>query len=217
MYYVTGNHEWWSGKFPELESKIRETGAVILRNDSRELSLGNQSIYITGLDDPESSGSGYNEAGYVEEKLHATIPLLPRDSYKLLLSHRPEAFNLYSSYGVDLVFSGHAHGGQFRLPLVGGLYAPDQGYFPKFTAGIYRDGNTAMVVSRGLGNSVIPQRLFNRPEVVQVTLHTTSDTQPDTTSQGDPGKQAWGMHAPGKQASGELASGKQTQGEQTFK
>lgn len=174
VYYVTGNHEWWSGKFPGLESKIRDAGAVILRNDSRELSIGEQSIYVTGLDDPESTGSNYNEAGYIEGRLHATIPLLPRDSFKLLLSHRPEAFYLYSGYGVDLVFSGHAHGGQFRLPFIGGLYAPDQGYFPKFTSGIYKDGDTAMVVSRGLGNSVIPQRLFNRPEIVLVTLHATA-------------------------------------------
>ena len=168
VYYVTGNHEWWSGQFAGLESKIMDAGAVILRNDSRELSIEDQSIYVTGLDDPESTGSNYNEAGYIEGRLHATIPLLPKDSFKLLLSHRPEAFYLYSGYGVDLVFSGHV-----RIPFIGGLYAPDQGYFPKFTSGIYEDGNTEMVVSRGLGNSVIPQRLFNRPEVVLVTLHTT--------------------------------------------
>jgi predicted MPP superfamily phosphohydrolase len=174
VYFVTGNHEWWSKIFPGLESKIREAGAVILRNDSRELSIRNQSIYVTGLDDPESTGSNYNEAGYIEGRLHSTIPLLPKDSFKLLLSHRPEEFYLYSGYGVDLAFCGHAHGGQFRLPFIGGVYAPDQGYFPKLTSGIYKDGNTSMVVSRGLGNSVIPQRLFNRPEVVLVTLRTTA-------------------------------------------
>lgn len=170
VYFVTGNHEWWSGKFVDLERKLKATGAHVLRNGSRELVSGEQKIYITGIDDPTSTTGGYNQIGYMEDKLHETIPLLPQDGFKVLLSHRPEAFNQYSSYGVDLVFSGHAHGGQVRLPFVGGLAAPDQGFFPRYTAGIYRDGNTAMVVSRGLGNSIAPLRLFNRPEVVLVTL-----------------------------------------------
>lgn len=170
VYYVTGNHEWWSGKFAGLENKLKAAGAIVLRNASREITVQGQSIYIIGLDDPESVGNIYNEADYIEKRLHDMMPLLPQKGFKVLMSHRPEAFNQYSSYGVDLVFSGHAHGGQFRLPFVGGLYAPDQGYFPKYTSGVYRDGNTAMVVSRGLGNSVVPMRLFNRPEVVVITL-----------------------------------------------
>jgi predicted MPP superfamily phosphohydrolase len=182
VYYVTGNHEWWSGKFPELEGKIKAAGAAVLQGDARELSLGGERIYIAGIDDPESAGNYEYEASYMEKKLHATIPQMPSDNYRILLSHRPEAFYQYSSYGVDLVFSGHAHGGQFRLPFIGGLYAPDQGYFPKFTSGIYRDGRTSMVVSRGLGNSVIPLRLFNRPEVVLVTLHTSSGDASGSTS-----------------------------------
>lgn len=174
VYYVTGNHEWWSGKFGELEGGIREAGAVILRNETRRITVDGQSIYLAGLDDPESTGSNYDEAGYIEERLHETIPRIPGNSYRILLSHRPELFYYYSGYGVDLAFCGHAHGGQFRLPFLGGLYAPDQGYFPKFTSGIYRDGNSSMVVSRGLGNSIIPQRLFNRPELVLVTLHSAN-------------------------------------------
>ena len=90
--------------------------------------------------------------------------------YTLLLSHRPELFDVYSGCGVDLVLAGHAHGGQFRLPLVGGLIAPNQGLFPRYDAGLYTSGSTSMVVSRGLGNSVIPLRFNNRPEVVLVEL-----------------------------------------------
>ena len=88
-----------------------------------------------------------------------------------MLSHRPELFDLYVDTGVDLVFSGHAHGGQFRIPFVGGLFAPDQGLFPKYDAGRFDHGDTTLIVSRGLGASVIPLRMNNRPELVVVTLH----------------------------------------------
>ena len=92
------------------------------------------------------------------------------DDYCILLSHRPEAFEAYQSEGVDLVLSGHAHGGQFRLPLIGGIIAPNQGWFPKYDAGIYSQQNTTMIVSRGIGNSIIPVRINNRPEIVSVEL-----------------------------------------------
>ncbi|WP_455769208.1 metallophosphoesterase [Marinilactibacillus psychrotolerans] len=96
--------------------------------------------------------------------------LCPHLRFKVLLSHRPELFETYAAHGFDLVFSGHAHGGQFRLPFIGGLIAPNQGLFPEYTAGIYSKKQTRMIVSRGLGNSVIPIRINNRPELVIVTL-----------------------------------------------
>lgn len=87
------------------------------------------------------------------------------------MSHRPELFDSYASAGIDLSLTGHAHGGQFRIPLVGGVFAPSQGFFPKYDAGLYWQGGCAMVVSRGIGQSVIPVRLKNRPEIVLVELH----------------------------------------------
>ena len=92
------------------------------------------------------------------------------DGYTILLYHRPELFDLYVDTEMDLVFSGHAHGGQFRLPFVGGLVAPNQGFFPKYDAGQFTEENTTMIVSRGVGNSIIPIRFNNRPEIVLVTL-----------------------------------------------
>ena len=96
------------------------------------------------------------------------------NDFQILLSHRPELLPLYSEYDFDVVFSGHAHGGQFRLPFVGGLIAPDQGLFPEYTSGKYKLDQTTMIVNRGLGNSVIPVRVFNRPEIVVVTLESVN-------------------------------------------
>ena len=98
--------------------------------------------------------------------------MLEQDTvYSVLLSHRPELFETYVACGVDLILSGHAHGGQIRLPIVGGIIAPDQGLFPKYDAGLFTDGNTNMIVSRGLGNSIIPIRFNNRPEVILVEFN----------------------------------------------
>jgi len=170
VYYITGNHECWSERLVQMETNTRAAGAIVLRNTSQKISVDGEYIYITGLDDPASSDEIYEKGNFIENKLQDTIPLLEDDSFKIVLSHRPEAFKLYCSYGIDLVFCGHAHGGQFRLPFMGALYAPGQGYFPDYTSGAYTGLNTTMVVSRGLGNSRIPLRLFNRPEVVAVTL-----------------------------------------------
>ena len=97
------------------------------------------------------------------------------DGYVILLSHRPELFDTYVENKVDLVFSGHAHGGQFRIPFIGGVVAPNQGVFPKYDAGIFTEGNTNMVVSKGVGNSIIPFRVCNRPEVILIELTTQGE------------------------------------------
>lgn len=89
---------------------------------------------------------------------------------QIVLAHEPQYIDNYSKAGVDLVLSGHAHGGQIRLPFIGGLVAPDQGFFPKYTAGTYKENDIVMIVSRGLGNGIILIRVFNRLEIVMVTL-----------------------------------------------
>lgn len=92
----------------------------------------------------------------------------------IVLAHEPQYLQEYADAGADLVLSGHAHGGQFRLPFIGGLVAPDQGFLPKYTSGDYTIADTDMIVSRGLGNSIIPVRLFNYPEIVCVELKASS-------------------------------------------
>lgn len=170
VFYITGNHEWWAGTFDELQRKLVNTGVTVLRDTSIPIKRRNEAIYILGIDDIDKNSEPYKLDDILNTSLSNAVRDLSRDDFKILLAHRPELISAYSAFDIDLVFSGHAHGGQIRLPFIGGLVAPNQGFFPKYTAGVYRVNNTAMVVSRGLGNSIIPQRVFNRPEVILATL-----------------------------------------------
>lgn len=174
VYYVTGNHEWRSGRFNSLEKKLINSGVNVLRNKKTFLSKVNDQIIVIGIDDPAFFSNVNNEYlyGFIET-LNRLAKGKNDEDFIILLSHHPELFKIYKDAGIDLVFAGHAHGGQIRLPFIGGLVAPNQGLFPKYTEGIYKEGKSIMVVSRGLGNSIFPQRLFNRPEVVLVVLKKT--------------------------------------------
>ncbi|WP_404456041.1 metallophosphoesterase [Oceanobacillus kapialis] len=172
IYYVTGNHEWRTGTFATLEKKLVDLGVHVLRNTSQEITIGSESITIMGVDDPLNKNESATESAVTKKNISWALDNTEeKNSFQILLAHRPELFSLYSEHGLDLVFSGHAHGGQFRLPFAGGLIAPDQGLFPEYTAGKHELNNTRMLVSRGLGNSIIPVRIFNRPEIIVVTLH----------------------------------------------
>ena len=171
VYYVTGNHEWWSGKFNSLEDKLKDTGVHVMRNTVEEITIGKDEIQIIGIDDPAKVNESYVERAIAEEDIKNAIKGLEEGvNFKILLSHRPELFSLYTQYEFDVVFSGHAHGGQVRIPFVGGLVAPNQGLFPEYSSGMHAVDKTTMIVNRGLGNSIIPLRVFNRPEIVVVAL-----------------------------------------------
>lgn len=170
VYYVSGNHEAWSGKYALIKEKLIANGVIVLDNKAFELKKGDESIQILGLSDPDFLTSDYLDGTDNREILKQLKIWSNGESFKILLSHRPELLNLYFENNIDLIFTGHAHGGQFRIPGIGGLVAPDQGFFPKYTSGSYKKGMSTMFVSRGLGNSIIPIRIFNRPEIVVVTL-----------------------------------------------
>jgi predicted MPP superfamily phosphohydrolase len=172
IYYVTGNHEFWSGRFSSLEKKLQERGVRILRGTKDTFERNGSKIEIMGVDDPAVGNSHqYNDdGGILSDDLQKVLKETEQQDFKLLLSHRPEQVSIYAKHNIDISFAGHAHGGQIRLPGVGGLIAPDQGLFPKYTSGKYNEGKSVMIVSRGLGNSIIPQRLFNRPEIIVVKL-----------------------------------------------
>ena len=174
-YYVSGNHESRVLEaFEELKAGLADCGVTVLENEKVTIERDGSSIVLMGVQDP-AFGAAYilgDERGTMEQQLKELTGGTEGDEsdFTVLLSHRPEMLDVYAAAGVDLVFTGHAHGGQWRLPGVGGLVAPCQGFFPKYTDGVHAYGDTTMYVSRGLGNSLIPVRIFNRPELVVVEL-----------------------------------------------
>lgn len=170
VYYVSGNHEAIlpDAEYQALTDGLRAVGVCVLEDESAELTRGGQSIRLIGLTD-----IGFHP-GTLEEKKDALrtalSALLPEDEFSVTLAHRPELMDIYTECGAPLVLSGHAHGGQIRLPGIGGLIAPGQGLFPKYTEGKYEENGTTLVVSRGVGNSVLPLRVNDRPQIVVVQL-----------------------------------------------
>ena len=168
-YYVSGNHEARVSEYRELKAGLEAAGATVLDDAQVKIEVSGESITVIGVNDP-SFHADYltGDAAVIDQKLSELA--VEGAGFTILLSHRPELFDTYVSHDMDLVLSGHAHGGQFRLPLIGGLVAPNQGLFPKYDAGLYSEGDTSVIVSRGIGNSIIPFRFNNRPEVVLIEL-----------------------------------------------
>ena len=171
-YYVTGNHEAASLQYDTLKAGLEEAGVIVLEDEAVSLERNGETITLLGLGDPDFTVKG-DMFGETFAMVSTKLKNLDDGEgwYTILLSHRPELFETYVNCGIDLVFAGHAHGGQFRLPFISGLVAPNQGLFPQYDAGLYTDGSTSMVVSRGIGNSIIPFRFNNRPEIVLVELN----------------------------------------------
>lgn len=170
VYYVSGNHEAWSGDYENIRQRLQSAGVQILDNHKVELVKDGGMIEILGLSDPDFLTSNYTDGTNTSNLKEKLLDMSDDSTFQILLSHRPELFDFYVNENIDLIFTGHAHGGQVRLPFVGGLVAPDQGLFPKYTNGAYRNKDSTLIVSRGLGNSIIPVRIFNRPEIVVVTF-----------------------------------------------
>ncbi|MBQ9120408.1 MAG: metallophosphoesterase [Lachnospiraceae bacterium] len=170
-YYVTGNHEsrLKEEELGKLEQGLLAAGVVVLRDKKVLIEKNGEQMALVGIEDPDFS-KDWNEitANVMREKIDA---LTEEDCFTIVLSHRPEYYEAYKDAKVNLVLAGHAHGGQIRLPFVGGVIAPHQGLFPKYDAGLYREDEFALMVSRGIGNSLCPVRVNNPPEIVVLELH----------------------------------------------
>ena len=165
-YYVSGNHEAWLTEevYEAFIAELSATGVTVLTDEKTDIQHNGDAITVAGVSDPDFSDADYifeSKVGHLTED---------NELYTLLLSHRPEFFDVYRQCGVNLVLSGHTHAGQIRLPLIGALIAPGQGFLPEYDKGIFQKDNTTMIVSAGLGNSVIPLRFLNQGELVIITL-----------------------------------------------
>ena len=177
-YYVTGNHEYWSGAeaFAKKMEILREYGVIRLSGETDSLEIGGTRLNVCGVDDPCAWADGTD--GCREQAARAAA-LAQNGGFTVLLAHRPELLDVYNRFGFDLVLAGHTHGGQWRIPgLFNGLYAPDQGLFPPYAGGRYEKDGVVMIVSRGLAreSTRIP-RFYNRPELVVVDLTGEADAQ----------------------------------------
>lgn len=161
VYYVTGNHELWMEK-DDLDNVLRlldEAGVIILDDEGVIVEKNGAEFMLVGLDDA-SLDDGTLKSIIGDDTEHL----------KVVLAHEPQYLDNYAASGADLVLSGHAHGGQVRLPFVGALYAPDQGVLPEYSHGTYFEGDTELILSRGLGTSVLPMRFLCDPEIVAIEL-----------------------------------------------
>lgn len=179
VYFVYGNHEMIL--LDDVDNNpfkvaLEEMGVIFLNNDGVKITKENESIYMLGIQDPSTlyKDSDYAEYDNHPDRINAmmtnVMALKEEDLYTVVLSHRPEYFMTYTGYDADLVLTGHAHGGQVRLPGIGGLYTPGQGWFPEYTEGVFEKNGTKMIVCRGIGNTVEIPRIFNPPEINTIVL-----------------------------------------------
>lgn len=160
VYYVTGNHEWQVKNLRGLLQKMRAWGVTVLENEGRVLSRGGAEMVVAGVHDPCGPYDMKTPAALVRELRSAQ-----GNDFILMLSHRNDELAMWSQLGVQLVLSGHCHGGVVRLPFVGGVFGTRRELFPEYDAGVYRQDGTTLFVSRGLGYTNVHFRLFNRPHV----------------------------------------------------
>ncbi|MCT1776883.1 metallophosphoesterase [Brachybacterium sp. p3-SID957] len=172
-YFVLGNHEADSPLREEFLAGLEQAGITVLRNEAEVVTLGGTELIIAGIDDPRVdradgriASSARSDAALALHGLGAETDELPI----ILLAHRPELLEDYARTEADVVLSGHAHGGQVRLPVIGALFAPHQGWLPELTNGVHTREGTTIVISRGLGNSIAAVRVNNPRELVVLDL-----------------------------------------------
>ena len=164
IYFVRGNHEFWSKRSDEMVDILNGYGITALKGDISEIEIKGQKVVFFGVDDPDVG----------KEKFYENLDRLGREDtggYKILLTHRPELIDEYLKYDFDLILCGHAHGGQLRFPpFINGVFSPNQGFFPKYAGGRYDFEGATMVVSRGLSKESVIPRIFNPFEVCVIDI-----------------------------------------------
>lgn len=165
-FYVTGNHEWQLDGLKRILSNIEAYGATVLQNEYTVLQRGDAKLIVAGVNDP----CGPYDQKQPDELIAEIRQNEGENACILMLAHRNDQLSMWSELGVDLVLSGHCHGGVVRLPFVGGVFGTNRELFPKYDAGLYEEDSTQLYVSRGLGYTNVRLRLFNRPHLPLLIL-----------------------------------------------
>ncbi|MBP2079855.1 metallophosphoesterase [Oceanobacillus polygoni] len=161
VYFVSGNHEWDNPNRKSLLDGLEKRDITILNNQHTELAINNVKLNLAGIDDASTN----------HEDLDRAFMNVNPESYTVLLSHTPSILDKYEGIPADLILSGHTHGGQVRVPLIGALVAPDQGFFPKLEKGTYEFGtNQFLYIDSGVGTSVAPIRFLNQSQLSVIKI-----------------------------------------------
>ena len=177
IYYATGNHEYWSRDIQSIRNLLQSYNVNILSDNYVQININNNEIILAGIEDPDKKRYETPEYNQNESMEASFRELDGMELLKILIAHRPEKIEIYKGYSFNLILSGHTHGGQVRIPpVLNGLYAPNQGLFPKYAGGLYRHGETVHIISRGLSVNPRLPRIFNPPELVVIVIKSTTPT-----------------------------------------
>ncbi len=167
-YLVLGNHEFSSHRDIEITGMATNAGIRLLDDECDTFRFGNDIINVIGLGDKARENIVCTP--YAERLDYIPVTDFVK-RFSILICHRPEELDAFAKRGIDLMLSGHTHGGQMRLPFLGGVFSPmTKKLFPKYDMGHYGIRDMNLVITSGLGASVIPLRLFNRPEIAVIDV-----------------------------------------------
>jgi len=176
IFYVSGNHEYWSYNIKNIKQLIRSYGVTVLEYEYKEITINGIPVVIAGIDDPDWIVYEDDRPGKSMDESFRELAF--KNQFKILVAHRPEQIELYKKFPFDLVVSGHTHGGQIRIPfLLNGLFSPNQGLFPKYAGGMYKHDGLTHIVSRGVSFDPLLPRVFNPPEIVVIDISARLQTQ----------------------------------------
>ncbi|WP_026887309.1 metallophosphoesterase [Clostridium beijerinckii] len=172
IYYIIGNHEQRLKKndLDFIIKKLNEFNITILNDEKIAVKVEDSYLNIYGINVPLSFYKTRNKPSNIEAVIGKLLKKCSAEEYNILLAHNPLYFETYARFNIDLVLSGHVHGGMIRLPFLGGVLSPERKFFPKYSSGVYKLGDKKLVVSRGMGHSKPGIRLLNMPEILSITL-----------------------------------------------
>lgn len=178
VYYANGNHEYRLRIYPQVYGtmsqvytrKLKKAGVHLLQNTNEVVKLDHTEFKIFGLEIDRRYYHRFDNRRMEAKEVKRLLGGADQVAVNLLIAHNPKHFAAYAQWGADLVCSGHVHGGIMRLPFLGGVISPQLRLFPKYDGGVFEEGKSKMVLSRGLGTHTIPIRIFNPAELVVINL-----------------------------------------------